>query len=121
MIKYNNAWIFELIKQKLLGEINEEDDVLLQEVIAQNKQAKRCWEELHAANIATGYTLLQGLELEDPWPQQRLECTTFQTDTYKEARLYQPMAGIFIRPLYGWVSAVLLVLAMLVYWYFRHA
>lgn len=69
MNRQNDARIFELITQKLLGTICMEDDQLLQYAIARNPRVKRCWDELYEANEATGRTLLLDLEPVESWRQ----------------------------------------------------
>ncbi|WP_133177773.1 hypothetical protein [Chitinophaga parva] len=69
MNRQNDARIFELITQKLLGTICVEDDRLLQYIIARSPQVKRCWDELYDANEITGGTLLLDLEPVEAWQQ----------------------------------------------------
>lgn len=92
MNRLNEARIFELITQKLLGTIHLEDDRLLQCTIARNPQVKRCWDELYEANEATGRTLLLDLEPVDAWQQLSLPAA-------------RPV--LLFRKVRGWVGQVL--------------
>lgn len=95
MNRLNDARIFELITQKLLGTIPAEDDQLLQYAITQDPQVKRCWDELHEANEATGRTLLLDLEPMDAWHQLSLSAPP------------PPPPRVLFRKVRGWMEQVL--------------
>lgn len=111
MKKYDDARIFALITQKLMGKISDEDDGLLQKAIEEDEQVRRCWEELHEANIATGHTLLEDIVPDEAWQTMDLESVAL---VEQEGPLRKAS-----RRLQWWAAAALLVMAIGVFYWPR--
>jgi ferric-dicitrate binding protein FerR (iron transport regulator) len=89
-MSYNEEHIFQLILEKLSGEISDEDNQYLEQAAREDPNVRRCLEELEGARDVAGPDFMNDLHNERAWSSV---LSLLHADQEKKSDLSAPAAG----------------------------